>query len=63
MLLDKEKTNAKFAFLRDSGVSEYGLIRDVLTWQIPEYHMYKLALDSRYRMPSPPPFEFEDEVS
>ncbi|WWD06619.1 hypothetical protein V865_004712 [Kwoniella europaea PYCC6329] len=47
LLRKKEKENPKFAFL----VNE----------DLPEYHFYQLSVDSRYRIPTPPPDDFADE--
>ena len=70
-LRDKERDNPKFAFLRNSDVSsglmfrpcEISLIGTPLPEQLPEYHLYRFCVDSRYRLPTPGPDDFEDEVS
>ncbi|WWC91325.1 uncharacterized protein L201_006268 [Kwoniella dendrophila CBS 6074] len=47
LLKKKEKENPKFAFLFNE--------------DLPEYHLYQLSIDSRYRIPTPPPDDFADE--
>nr|XP_018259054.1 U2-associated protein SR140 [Kwoniella dejecticola CBS 10117]OBR81212.1 U2-associated protein SR140 [Kwoniella dejecticola CBS 10117] len=47
LLRKKEKENPKFAFLFNE--------------DLPEYHLYQLSIDSRYRIPTPPPDDFADE--
>ncbi|WWD21045.1 hypothetical protein CI109_105526 [Kwoniella shandongensis] len=47
VLRKKEKENPKFAFLFNE--------------DLPDYHLYQLSLNSRYRIPTPPPEDFDDE--
>ena len=68
LLREKEKDNAKFAFLRDDEVScHISAIRvrmtmrlDELTTELPEYHLYRYTVDSSYRFPAPPFLPFND---
>jgi U2-associated protein SR140 len=69
VLREREAKNEKFAFLRDVEVSP-SMLRDVMSpltscrdSQLPEYHLYRLCADSRYRLPTPPPDDFTDEVN
>jgi U2-associated protein SR140 len=71
MLREREAKNGKFAFLRDVDVSlavrKFTCISVMLTIklpdrQLPEYHLYRSYTDSRYRLPTPPPDDFTDEV-
>ncbi|WRT68937.1 uncharacterized protein IL334_005919 [Kwoniella shivajii] len=47
LLRKKERDNSKFSFLYNE--------------ESPEYHTYQLSIDSRYRVPTPPPDDFADE--
>jgi hypothetical protein len=47
VLKEREKNNSKFGFLFDQ--------------ESPDYHVYQLAIDPRYRVPTPPPDTFADE--
>nr|XP_019009713.1 U2-associated protein SR140 [Kwoniella pini CBS 10737]OCF48494.1 U2-associated protein SR140 [Kwoniella pini CBS 10737] len=47
LLRKKERENPKFAFLFNE--------------DLPEYHLYQSSIDSRYRIPTPPPDDFADE--
>ncbi|RSH95364.1 hypothetical protein EHS25_000451 [Saitozyma podzolica] len=47
VLRQREKDNPKFAFLFNE--------------ELPEYHLYKYSVNSRYRFPTPPPDAFDDE--
>ncbi|KAK1922466.1 hypothetical protein DB88DRAFT_355185 [Papiliotrema laurentii] len=47
LLMDREKDNPTFSFFFDD--------------KLPEYHLYRSLLSSRYRIPTPPPEEFNDE--
>lgn len=63
-LKGKERANPAYAFLFDDKVRGHELNSEMMTdRQIPEHHVYKLALDRRHRVPTPPPEAFDDEVS
>ncbi|WVQ93326.1 hypothetical protein IAU59_000394 [Kwoniella sp. CBS 9459] len=47
LLKKKEKENPKFQFLFEE--------------DLPEYHLYQLNINPRYRLPTPPPDDFADE--
>ncbi|WVR09161.1 hypothetical protein IAU60_006223 [Kwoniella sp. DSM 27419] len=47
LLRNKERDNPKFGFLVNA--------------ELPDYHLYQSCLDSRYRIPTPPPDDFGDE--
>lgn len=69
VLRDREAKNEKFAFLRNKDVGSHFISWDSMSAtktcrnpQLPEYHFYQLCLDSRYRLPTPPPDAFTDDV-
>lgn len=43
------------------GWAEIELTRYLVS-QLPEYHLYRFCGDSRYRLPTPPPDDFGDDV-
>ncbi|KAK8843431.1 hypothetical protein IAR55_007088 [Kwoniella newhampshirensis] len=47
VLRKKERENPKFSFLFDE--------------DLPDYHLYQSSINSRYRIPTPPPDDFDDE--
>lgn len=65
MLKEREKDNVKFSFMFKEEVSATmsRRLRLAEALQLPGYHLYRSTLSSRYRIPTPPPEAFEDEVS
>jgi len=55
-----QRSNPEYAFLFDDNVGSS--IANRAKQQTPGYHIYKLALNRRHRVPTPPPEEFDDEV-